>query len=50
MRQIRIGSGEYQNAVSIETDSQTLVVKVEDGDLYEQLVRGLLLYVGSNQL
>lgn len=47
---MRIGSGEYQNAVAIEAENETLVVKVEDNELYEQLVRGLLLCAGSNQL
>lgn len=50
INKVRIGSGEYQNAVAIEAEKETLVVKVEDGELYEQLVRGLLLCVGSNQL
>jgi hypothetical protein len=48
IQNIRIGTGKFENCVSIMTEKKTLLIKIEEPKLLSQVVEGMLLICEMN--
>jgi hypothetical protein len=49
IQNIRIGTGKFENCVSIMTEKKTLLIKIEEAKQLSQVVEGMLLICEMNK-